>query len=41
MLTALLIISAIMGAAFGNLTGGGGSPINEVAIIVVNADEGE
>ena len=41
MLVAPLIISAIMGAAFGNITGGGGSPISEIPIIVVNADEGE
>ena len=39
MIAAPLMISMIMGAAFGNL-GGNTSPISEIALIIVNADEG-
>ena len=40
MLVAPLLISMIMGAAFGNMSGGS-SPIFEIPLIVVNQDEGE
>ncbi len=40
MLAAPLILSAIMGAAFGN-AGGGSSPIFNIPIILVNSDQGD
>ena len=40
MIVAPLMISMIMGAAFGNM-GGDTSPISEIKLIIVNADKGE
>ena len=40
MIVAPLLISLIMGAAFSNL-GGNASPISEIPLIIVNADEGD
>ncbi|MBT3322494.1 MAG: ABC transporter permease [Anaerolineae bacterium] len=40
MIAAPLMISMIMGAAFGNM-GGNTSPISEISLIIVNADKGE
>ena len=41
MLAAPLIISAIIGAAFGNIFSTGSTPIRDIPIIIVNDDEGE
>lgn len=40
MLVAPLVLALIIGAAFGGFGGGNGAPINDIPIVVVNADEG-
>ena len=42
MLAAPLLISAIIGSAFGGfVSGGGAAPLSDIPLIIVNADEGE
>lgn len=41
MLVAPLVLAIIAGAAFGGLSGGGETPISDIPVILVNADQGD